>query len=134
MRAIIETVEHADGKIIVTCNVKIGQIRGVWRGKTPPVVNDIVQIELYIKKVCPYKVKEASSEMYDETYVYCTINEIVFKGICEDYDGEVYYIRFMVDWLEMLDIEDFNYKISIGDTVLFQANIENIDIYPYEIY
>ena len=114
--------------------MKIGQIRGVWRGNTPPIVNDICHIELDIKKVCPNIVKEFPYEMNDVTNVCCGFNEVVFKGICEDYDDEVYYIRFMIDWLEMLDIEDFNYKINIGDTVLFQTSIENIGIYPYELY
>ena len=72
--------------------------------------------------------------MNDVTNVYCRLNEVVFKGICEDCDDEVYYIRLMIDWLEMLDIEDFNFKINIGDTVLFQAIFENIGIYPYELY
>lgn len=134
MRTVIENVEYVDDKMIVTCNVKIGQIRGVWMGNTPPIVNDICHIELDIKKVCPNIVKEFPYEMNDVTNVCCGFNEVVFKGICEDYDDEVYYIRFMIDWLEMLDIEDFNYKINIGDTVLFQTSIENIGIYPYELY
>ena len=40
MRTVIENVEYVDDKIIVTCNVKIGHIRGVWRGNTTPIVNN----------------------------------------------------------------------------------------------
>lgn len=134
MRTVIGNVECVNDKMIVTCNVEIGQIRGVWMGKTPPVVNGIFQIELDIKKVNSNKIKVIHSAMHEVTNVCCNSNEVVFKGICEDQDSEVYYIRFMIDWLEMLDIEDFNSAINIGDTVLFQANIENIGIYPYELY
>ena len=134
MRTVIGNIECVNDKMIVTCNVEIGQIRGVWMGKTPPVVNGICQIELDIKEVSSNKVKVLHSEMHEVTKVCCSLNEVVFKGICEDQDSEVYYIRFMKDWLEMLDIEDFNSTINIGDTVLFQANIENIGIHPYELY
>lgn len=110
----------------------IGQIRGVWQGKTSPIVNDICHIELDIKNIYSNQVKVLHLGVHDVTKVCCSYDEVVFKGICEEYDGEVYYIRFMIDWLEMLDIEGFNDIINIGDTVLFQTNFENIGIYPYD--
>ena len=134
MKTKIENIKYVNDKIIVTCNLEIGQIRGVWRGKTPPVLNCISYIELDIKNVNSNIEKSMYSKMYNTTNVCCIFSEVYFKGICEDCDGEVYYMRFMVDWLEMLDIEDFNYAINVGDTVIFRANIDDIGIYPYESY
>ena len=58
-------------------------------------------------------------------------HQIDFIGLCEAADEEVMYIRFSVDWIEMIDLID---GIRIGDDfVRFSVDYKKIKIYPYTI-
>lgn len=49
----------------------------------------------------------------------------------EGADDEVLYIRFNVDWIEMMDIVD---GVKVGkDFVTFSAEYRQIRIYPYTV-
>ena len=58
---------------------------------------------------------------------------VVFKGICEDVDDEVYFVRFDIDWLEMISIQEFSTKKKAGDFMAFSADYYGIEIYPYTL-
>ena len=58
---------------------------------------------------------------------------VFFTGICEDYDGEIHYIRFAGDWLQMIYIEKNSHGINIGDNISFKLNYNQVEIYPYDI-
>ncbi|MDE7094511.1 MAG: hypothetical protein K2O52_06340, partial [Oscillospiraceae bacterium] len=60
-------------------------------------------------------------------------NTIFFAGICEDYDGEVYYIRFEDDWLEMLCIEEDSQTVHVDDNILFWIDYHQVLIFPYDM-
>lgn len=49
-------------------------------------------------------------------------------------DNEVYYLRFDIDWLDMLDIEVRTDRKKKGDYISFSVNWDNLGIYPYEMY
>ncbi len=132
MRILIKNIEYEESGIITTCNTEIGDIKGVWRGKTTPVINSICHIELNLQTIQSDQINVLHKSQ-DVPKVYCCNNCVFFKGICEDFD-EVYFIRFMQDWLEMLDFPSIENIIDIGDTVLFWTNYRNIGIYPYDMY
>ena len=39
--------------------------------------------------------------------------DVIFKGICRDDDG-VYFVRFDIDWLEMVPVQEFAAKKNAG--------------------
>ena len=63
--------------------------------------------------------------------VYVDDENVIFTGLCEDIDDEVYYLRFSIDWLEMLEIHVISDKKKKGDYISFSSNWRNIRIYPY---
>lgn len=58
---------------------------------------------------------------------------VMFHGICEGMDDEVYYIRFDADWLEMLDRDLITSKKEEGERISFSSSIYDIQVYPYII-
>ena len=47
---------------------------------------------------------------------------------------EVYFVRFDIDWLEMISIREFAAKKKAGDLMAFSADYYGIEIYPYTLY
>ena len=58
---------------------------------------------------------------------------VIFKGICEDIDEEVYFVRFDVDWLEMIEIKEIGSNYKKGDVMAFSASYYGVEIYPYTL-
>ena len=52
--------------------------------------------------------------------------------MCEEID-DVYVIRFAIDWIEMISIENDDFKIKKGDAISFSLNYDRIGIYPYYV-
>ncbi len=130
MRIIVNKTEHIGGNIIVTCNSGIGTIKGIWCGKNPPA-NSVYHVEFTLADIDCEHIK-ILSENKGGISVSLKNDIVFFKGICEDYDGEIHYIRFTGDWLQMIYI-DGNAHVNIGDNILFELNYNQIEIYPYDI-
>lgn len=58
---------------------------------------------------------------------------VVFGGISEGLDDEVYYLRFDTDWIEMLDIDVITVKKQKGDSISLVADYYSVEIYPYTL-
>lgn len=131
MRIIVDKAEHISGNIIVTCNSGIGRIKGIWCGKNPPVPDSAYHVEFTLADIDCGNISVLHGN--DSGISVSVKNDtILFSGICEDYDGEIYYIRFSCDWLQMIYI-DGNAHINNGDNILFKLNYNQIAIYPYDI-
>ncbi len=130
MRFLIEKIEQQEHLAFVTGKTSVGTIKGIWKYAEPPVVGKQYHIELSID--APHEIN-FMQEMQGLPSVGLDRDEIIFKGICEDMDEDVYYLRFDMDWLEMLDVHAVAVKKQIGDSVSFSASIYGIRIYPYTI-
>lgn len=128
MRIIITAIENTENNIIVNCNTNIGILKGIWRGRNTPFQNYVYHVEFTLADidcVLPENKEDISVSLKNDT--------VFFNGICEDYDGEIHYIRFAHDWLQMIYIEENGEKINIRDNVSFTLNYNQIEIYPYDI-
>lgn len=130
MRIIVNKIEHINDNIIVICNSGIGTIKGIWRGKNPPM-NSVYHVEFTLADIDCGHIK-VLSENKDDISVSLKNDTVFFKGICKDYDGEIHYIRFAADWLQMIYIDGNNQEINIGDNILFELNYSQIEIFPYD--
>ena len=129
MRLRIKSTDFAANKAIIDGVAEIGNLKGIWKSDTLPIVNREYFVELtitgYYEKI--FKNNECSRMKVNSD------NGIVyFDGYCEDIDEEVYYIRLDTDWLEMIDIEN-DAKIKKGDFVSFSAKYDDILIFPYRL-
>lgn len=115
---------------IVTGASSMGMMKGIWKGRETPAAGKEYHIELSIDNPeeadIPRKGKQSP--------FVCLHNDIVtFQGICEGMDDEVYYLRFDIDWMEMLDIHVTAFKKKKGEYISFSAGVYGIGIYPYTI-
>ncbi len=130
MRFIIEEVEYQEKLIVVTGNTAVGTIKGIWKYEQEPVVGGRYHVELSI--YCPSKCdRKQDKKLYPS--VCLSDDMVIFKGICEDIDEEVYFVRFDGDWLEMIEIQEIDSKYKRGDVVAFSASYYGVEIYPYTL-
>ncbi len=125
----VDKLEYRETFIIVTGRTSIGTIKGIWKHIKEPVVEKSYCIEL---SICNPKEVKASKENCFFS-VYLDNEDVIFTGLCEDIDDEVYYLRFAADWLDMLDIEAIIPRKNKGDYISFSANWHDIGIYPYDL-
>jgi len=130
MRFLIEKIEQQEYMTFVTGKTSVGTIKGIWKYAEQPVVGNQYHIELSID--APHDINSLQ-KMQCFPSVCLDYEEVIFQGICEDMDENVYYLRFDMDWLEMLDVQTASVKKQIGDFVLFSASVYGIKIYPYTI-
>ena len=129
MRMIITNVEYENEYIYVTGNTSIGNIKGKWCYKEKPILGEIYFFELSIDEIERDEITALGDEMFNPS-VYFRDECVEFKGICEEID-DVYVIRFAIDWIEMISIENDDFTIKKGDTISFSLNYDRIGIYPY---
>lgn len=128
MQIMVNVVEQIQSSVMVVASTEIGTIQGVWKGTIPPSVDQEYHVELIIQSMA----KDIILSKKDaDTNVMVKDDEVLFIGYCEEMDDEVYYIRFNVDWLEMVEIPENIPEIAMGDYVEFSAKIDDIWIYPY---
>lgn len=132
MKIIVNSIEHHGNNIIVICDSGIGTIKGIWCGRNSPLLNSVYHVEFTLAdidckyiKVLPENKKCVSFSLKND--------KVFFTGICEDYDGEIYYIRFADDCLQMIYIEESGQGINIGNNISFELNYNQVEIYPYDI-
>lgn len=128
MRIMVNVVEQVQSFVTVVASTEIGTIQGVWKGTSLPNVNQECHVELTIQSM---EKDIILSKKDADTNVMVKDDEVLFIGYCEGMDDEVYYIRFNVDWLEMVEIPENIPEIAMGDYVKFSAKIDDIWIYPY---
>ena len=134
MQIIINNVEHQGDNIVVNCDLGIGILKGIWKGENPPILNSCYYVEFTLADIESNQTKVLPKNQECATFVNLQNDEVLFVGICENYDGEVYYIRFEDDWLQMLYIEESNQSIYVGDNLLFWMDYHQVLIYPYDIF
>ncbi len=130
MRFVVDKVEQQGYMTLVTGETSVGVIQGIWKYREPPIVGNNYHIELSIDCPCEIAVPKKTGRT---SYVNLHCDKVIFNGICEDIDEDVYYLRFDIDWLEMLDIQYIASKKKMGDFISFSASIYGIGIYPYTI-
>lgn len=116
MQFIIDKLEYLETLLIVTGKTSIGTVKGIWKHKKEPTLGKLYHVELSIDK--PKEVK--------------VLVENKFPSV--SLDNEVYYLRFDIDWLDMLNIEVRTDRKKKGDYISFSVNWDNLGIYPYEMY
>ncbi|MDE5737731.1 MAG: hypothetical protein K2H93_05130 [Oscillospiraceae bacterium] len=132
MRISVTAIEQQEENIIVICDLGIGMLKGIWKGKKLPVLNASYYVEFTLDDI-NYKHVKILPKSQEDISVTIKNNTIFFAGICEDYDGEVYYIRFEDDWLEMLCIEEDSQTVHVDDNILFWIDYHQVLIFPYDM-
>lgn len=129
MQFVIDELEYQEKLLIVTGKTSIGTIKGIWKNIREPIVGTVYYIELSVSN--PKKMKVQCENSVPS--VYLDNENVVFIGLYEDSDNEVCYLRFAIDWLDMLDIDAITLRKK-GDYISFSANWHDIGIYPYDLY
>lgn len=129
MQFVIDELEYQETILIVTGKTSIGTMKGIWKDIREPVVGTVYHIELSIGN--PKEVKVCYENGVPS--VYLDNENVVFIGLCEDSDNEVYYLRFAADWLDMLDNSGIAPRKK-GDYIAFSANWHDVEMYPYDSY
>lgn len=127
MKIILSNKQLVNNMIVVEGTTEIGSIKGLWKCAEKPVIGEIYFVELSIENL--HRNQIWIKENMKKPKVYTEGEYVWFRGICEDID-EVYYIRFALDWLEMVEINEDN-TIKVGDCILFNQRYDHIAIYPY---
>ena len=130
MRFIINKIEYESNLIIVTGNTSIGSLKGIWIYAQPPVIEELYHIELTIYSLTQLEMKQNKKL---KPSIYLSGDTITFKGICEDIDSDVYFLRFDIDWIEMIEIVQLPRQKKIGEYIFFSANYHERKIFPYTI-
>lgn len=130
MRFEIDEIEYQTYLTIVSGNTSIGTIKGIWKSAEIPVIGGKYHIEL---SICRLEEMNIHSDKKHCPSVCYSDQTVVFKGICEDVDDDVYFVRFDIDWLEMISVQEFAVKKKKGDFMAFSADYYGIEIYPYTL-
>lgn len=130
MRFVVKSCRQDGSNQVVTGTTTIGTLKGIWNSDQEPVPGQTYHVELQI---------EHPSEIPQSAALPCpgvglVRDTVLFAGLCEDRDSEVYYLRFDADWLEMLEIEVLTAPKEIGESVSFSADWHNITLYPYSLF
>ena len=130
MQLVVDRIEYQGSWAIITGNTTIGTSKGIWNHEEPPAIGERYYVELSIDHA-----GELDGPQKDDLFpsVHLSKDAVIFNGICEGMDDEVYYIRFNMEWLEMLDRDVITHKKEEGESVSFSAGIYDIQIYPYTI-
>lgn len=126
MRIVITKIIRENNRIIVDGFTETGFIKGKWHDDVPPVIGKTYSAELDIRRLK----KQIAVSAWEEAYTKVCGDTVKFVGICEDNDEDVYYIRFDIDWLEMVEIPESEPLIKY-EYVEFSADYRDIEIYPY---
>lgn len=129
MRMIIKNIEYNDKIIYIVGDTSVGTIKGKWCYKEQPILNKEYYFELDIDDIGRNEISIVNHNNFSSE-VSMHNDSVVFKGICEEID-DIYVIRFSVDWIEMISVENDDFTIKKGDCILFSVCYEDIGIYPY---
>lgn len=130
MRFIVSKIKQQEQRTLVTGSTSVGTLKGIWVSHGLPIIGEYYHVELNIN--CPTE-QSIPSRKRPSPSVRLENDTVYFTGICEDMDEEVYCIRFAIDWLEMLLVEDIRSLKKVGDDITFSASIYDITLYPYTL-
>ena len=130
MRFEIDEVTQHGHMTIVAGRNSVGRLKGIWKYELPPVIGKGYHVELSIDSPCQADIVQKKRV---SPSIYFVEDTVIFQGICEDMDEDVYYIRFDIDWIEMLDINTIASQKKKGEYLSFSANVYGISIYPYTL-
>lgn len=130
MRFVVERCQQNGNNLVVTGTTAIGTLKGIWNSDQEPVPGQTYHVELQIEH--PSEIPQSAA--LSCPWVGLVSDTVLFAGLCEDRDSEVYYLRFDADWLEMLETEVLTTPKKIGDTISFSADWHNITLYPYSLF
>ena len=120
------SIEKENDNTFVTGSTAVGYIKGLWKGDEQPVVGSRHHIELNFPTVDKSAVSVTTADIGTKIIG----DKTSFVGLCEDID-KIFYIRFSVHGLEMLDIIDGEEKIKQNDHVSFSLPFSDIGIHTY---
>lgn len=129
MRFVVTSCQRDGSNRVVTGTTAIGTLKGVWNSDQEPIPGQTYHVELQIEH--PSEIPPSAARPCP--WVGLVSDTVRFAGLCEDRDSEVYYLRFDVDWLEMLETEVLTAPKEIGESVFFSANWHSIALYPYSL-
>lgn len=130
MRLLICEINRQRDLIIISAATPLGTIKGVWNGREAPAIDTVYHAELTIDHLTELSFGQSVPPAPGVS----TEGDIVtFQGICEAMDEDVYFVRFDIDWLEMIDISELAFPKKEGDFMSFSANCSDIGIYPYTL-
>lgn len=131
MRFLIYEINHQTDSIIVSGVTVVGTLKGIWDAREFPVIDTAYHVELIIDNLTELS---ADQSALSGPMVSAKNGDVVtFHGICEDVDEDVCFVRFDVDWLEMIDISKLASSKIKGDCISFSADCHDITIYPYTL-
>ena len=93
MKITVSAIEKKQNDIIVTCKFDTGTLKGIWKGKTFPVLNLAYHVEFTFDDIDINHVKKIHDNQ-ETISVDLKNDDVYFTGICETYDGEIHFIRF----------------------------------------
>lgn len=133
MRFVIDEIEVQMCVTYVTGRTAVGTIKSVWHNAQVPLIGQHYHVELDI-----YAPADAGISCLERSKRRCPSvhfdgQNVLFHGICEDIDETVYYVRFDLDWLEMIEINELAVLYTKGECMSFSASYYFIEIYPYTI-
>ncbi|WP_295088286.1 hypothetical protein [Ruminococcus sp.] len=132
MRIKLLNIEKHGGITVAECETSIGVFKGIWRSRQiKPLIGNIYQAELTLADIACEEVKKCSSA--ENPCLYLQGDEVRFIAICEEFDGEVYFLRFADDWLQMLFIEKDDKHFAANDVLSFEMSWEQVEVYPYSL-
>ena len=129
MRITIESIkENQSGLITVFGRTKIGHIKGLWKSKNVPSLNEECDVELTLPMLLGSGVSIENVSLSPRAEV--NPDETVYlRGICEAIDeDDIYIIRFDDNWIEMIEIVNANIRVS--DVVSFKVDVNQVEIFP----
>lgn len=129
MKFIVSEIQQNDKNTMVCGITEAGVIKGVWKGREPPVMLNAYHVELSCKEFNVRKSDKTIGEAYAE--VLPSEECVHFCGVCEGIDEDVYFVRFAADWLDMVDIPEGCNEVKKGDYVSFEVKYNDIWIYVY---
>lgn len=130
MRLLIFEVDRQADSIVVSGITAIGTIKGIWQGREAPAIDTVYYVELSINHLTELN---AEQDALPAPMVSTNGDVAAFQGLCETVDEDVYFLRFDIDWLEMIDISELTSPKAEGDYISFSANCNDIGIYPYTL-
>lgn len=130
MRLLIYEIYRQTDSIVISGATPLGTIKGVWKDREAPAIDTVYHAELIIDHLTELGSEHSAPPAPG---VSTEGNIVTFQGICEAMDEDVYFVRFDIDWLEMIDISELASPKKEGDFILFSANCSDIGIYPYTL-
>ncbi len=132
MRIKLLNIEKRGSIIVTECETNIGVFKGIWRSRQiKPVLGNTYHVELTLADIAYDEVSKCNST--EKPCFYTQGDNVRFIAVCEEFDGEVYFLRFADDSLQMLYIEEKEQHFVSNDVLSFEMRDDQVEIYPYSL-